>query len=53
MISEPRLVLLGSAILIAAVVAVPFAQAPGPKPQAPWFKGNLHTHTVNSDGGPK
>ena len=33
------------------MVAVPFAQAPGPKPQAArWFKGNLHTHTVNSDG---
>ena len=50
MISKLRLVLLGSAFL-AAVMAVPFAQAPGPKPQAArWFKGNLHTHTVNSDG---
>ncbi|MDP3718068.1 MAG: CehA/McbA family metallohydrolase [Acidobacteriota bacterium] len=25
-------------------------QAPTTKPQALWFKGNLHTHTVNSDG---
>ena len=51
MISKLRLVLLGSAFLAAVMVAVPFAQAPGPKPQAArWFKGNLHTHTVNSDG---
>ena len=51
MISKLRLVLLGSAFLAAVMVAVPFAQAPCPKPQAArWFKGNLHTHTVNSDG---
>lgn len=51
MISKLRLVLLGSAFLAAVMVAVPFAQAPGPKSQAArWFKGNLHTHTVNSDG---
>ena len=25
-------------------------QAPRPKPQPSWFKGNLHTHTLNSDG---
>ena len=51
MISKLRLVLLGSAFLAAVMVAVPFAQAPGPKPQAArWFKGHLHTHTVNSDG---
>ena len=51
MISKLRLVLLGSAFLAAVMVAVPFAQAPDPKPQAArWFKGNLHTHTVNSDG---
>ena len=40
---------------VAAIVAVGFArpQPPSPKPQAPspqWFKGNLHTHTLNSDG---
>ena len=28
----------------------PRPQAPSPKPQALWYKGNLHTHTVNSDG---
>jgi hypothetical protein len=32
-----------------------FLQAPSPRSQAPssaglWFKGNLHTHTLNSDG---
>ncbi|HWI20215.1 MAG TPA: CehA/McbA family metallohydrolase [Vicinamibacterales bacterium] len=37
--------------LLASVVFV-FAQDPRPKTQdpAPWFKGNLHTHTLNSDG---
>jgi len=50
MISGPRLALLGTAVLAAAVVAAPLAQAPSPKSQALWFKGNLHTHTVNSDG---
>jgi hypothetical protein len=32
----------------------PKTQVPSPTPQAPspgiWFKGNLHTHTLNSDG---
>lgn len=50
MMSKPRLLLLASALLAAAAVAVPVAQAPSPKPQARWYKGNLHTHTVNSDG---
>src|SRR5213075_3272640 len=27
-----------------------FAQVSSPKPQASWYKGNLHTHTLNSDG---
>ena len=44
-----------SMFAVAAIVAVGFSrpQAPGPKPQAPspqWFKGNLHAHTLNSDG---
>ena len=34
--------------LVAAVGVVVAAQAP--KPHATWFKGNLHTHTLNSDG---
>ncbi|MFA5910040.1 MAG: CehA/McbA family metallohydrolase [Vicinamibacterales bacterium] len=50
MMSRPRLLLLASALLAAVAVAVPVAQAPSPKPQALWYKGNLHTHTVNSDG---
>lgn len=48
--SRPRLLLLASALSAAVAVAVPVAQAPSPKPQALWYKGNLHTHTVNSDG---
>jgi hypothetical protein len=43
-------VLFGAAILIALMVfsARPGTQDPGP--QGSWFKGNLHTHTLNSDG---
>jgi hypothetical protein len=37
------------------LAVVVFLQDPGPKtqdsgPQGSWFKGNLHTHTLNSDG---
>lgn len=35
------------AALVALVSASPKSQAPGPQV---YFKGNLHTHTVNSDG---
>ncbi len=49
-ISKARLVLFLAALSLAVVAASPRAQAPSPKPQARWFKGNLHTHTVNSDG---
>ncbi len=40
---------------VAAVLAGVFLQAPSrasqaPGPQGSWFKGNLHTHTLNSDG---
>jgi hypothetical protein len=46
-LSHARLALLF--VALAAAVAVS-AQAPGPKPQAAWYKGNLHSHTLNSDG---
>ncbi len=46
--------LLASTLLCAAAYAVsPGAQSPGPAPAAGslrWFKGNTHTHTLNSDG---
>ncbi len=38
---------------VAAVVAVGFSRPQDPKTPGPlgtWFKGNLHTHTLNSDG---
>src|SRR5688572_33177674 len=42
------------AIIAAAVTAGVFLQAQSPAqapgPQGTWFKGNLHTHTLNSDG---
>src|SRR6187402_1941502 len=42
-------------LCVAAVLIGVFLQAPSPRTQAPspqgsWFKGNLHTHTLNSDG---
>jgi hypothetical protein len=40
-------------VFILAATAFVLAQAPRPKSQAPaglWFKGNLHAHTLNSDG---
>ena len=40
---------------VVAVLTGVFLQAPSPKSQVPipqglWFKGNLHAHTLNSDG---
>ncbi len=48
MISRARRVLFASAIVLAAIVfpARPKTQDPGPL----WYKGNLHTHMLNSDG---
>jgi hypothetical protein len=38
-------------VLLAAIVLAPPLSNPGPAPQkAPWWKGNLHTHTLWSDG---
>jgi hypothetical protein len=42
-------------VCVAAVLTGVFLNAASPKSQAPspqgsWFKGNLHTHTLNSDG---
>lgn len=53
MISKPRLFLLLSAIALAvsaSLLAHPAPPAQPAPPAARWFKGNLHTHTVNSDG---
>lgn len=53
MISKPRLFLLLSAIALAvsaSLLAQPALPAQPAPPAARWFKGNLHTHTVNSDG---
>ena len=50
-----RIALFGATLLAAISVfsARATSQAPGPTSQAPspqWFKGNLHSHTLNSDG---
>ena len=51
MIPQRRHLLFGAAIAIALMVfsASPRTQDPGSKSQV-WYKGNLHTHTLNSDG---
>jgi hypothetical protein len=55
-IGNTRIALYLPALVLACVALSPLAQASSPKsqasgpPQARWFKGNLHTHTVNSDG---
>jgi hypothetical protein len=52
--ARARTGLFGSAVLAGVLVysAGPASQTASPKPQGPgpWFKGNLHTHTLNSDG---
>ncbi|OFW46355.1 MAG: hypothetical protein A3J29_17810 [Acidobacteria bacterium RIFCSPLOWO2_12_FULL_67_14b] len=48
-ISNARIALLVVAFASAVAVTSAF-QAPSPRPQAVWYKGNLHTHTLNSDG---
>ena len=37
-------------LLLAAAVRTPSAQTPPESANTRWFKGNTHTHTVNSDG---
>ncbi len=48
-ISRARVLLLLAALSVGAIIARPLAQT-APNPQGRWFKGNLHTHTLNSDG---
>jgi hypothetical protein len=53
MMSRPRLFLFLSAFALAvsaSLLAQPAPLAPPAQPASRWFKGNLHTHTVNSDG---
>ena len=49
----PRLLLIpGALILLAAAMAAQPQQPPSPgsAPAVRWYKGNTHTHTLNSDG---
>ncbi len=51
MISKARVQLLFAVAILAAVAGVSARQTQAPKPSRPqWYKGNLHTHTLNSDG---
>src|SRR5262249_14839570 len=38
------------ALVCLAVVVAVSAQTPAAPPRGQWFKGNTHTHTLNSDG---
>jgi hypothetical protein len=49
----PRILLALSTLAVFAVSAAARSQAPQsslPSPEGRWYKGNTHTHTVNSDG---
>ncbi len=54
MMSRPRLFLFVPACVAVvstlAALSLPAQTAPPAPPAPKWFKGNLHTHTVNSDG---
>src|SRR5215218_5019118 len=39
-----------AALLLGAAIKAPHAQSPPQSATARWYKGNTHTHTVNSDG---
>ena len=45
-----RVAFLCLAVSVAALVGVQAGQQPGARPGGRWYKGNLHTHTLNSDG---
>ena len=46
-----RYAVIGRVCAIAGVLSPgPSPKPASPKPAGPWFKGNLHTHTLNSDG---
>jgi hypothetical protein len=50
--AAPRLLLAACTLvaLVATAVARPQPQTPNSSPAGRWFKGNTHTHTLNSDG---
>jgi hypothetical protein len=50
MIDRRRRLLFGSAIAIALLLFTARPKTQDPGPGTLWFKGNLHTHTLNSDG---
>ena len=53
MIGKARVTMLVIAVGMGVFTSSPKSQAPSPESQAPgpqWFKGNLHAHTLNSDG---
>ena len=47
---RPNLTRVGACSLVAAVAATVVSTAQTPSGQLRWFKGNTHTHTLNSDG---
>jgi hypothetical protein len=49
-IANARVVLCVAAVLAGVFLQASSPQSQSPSPQGSWFKGNLHTHTLNSDG---
>jgi hypothetical protein len=44
------IIAIGAAFLMASTATPVARQAPGGQPALRWYKGNTHTHTLNSDG---
>lgn len=49
-VAHARIGLCVAAVLTGVLLQAANPRTQAPSPQASWFKGNLHTHTLNSDG---
>ena len=50
MISTTRKSVFVAATMVAASLFAANSRSQAPRPQGTWWKGNLHAHTLNSDG---
>src|SRR5690349_7389417 len=49
-LTRARIGLCAAAVLTGVFLLAPRPRTQDSRPQGTWFKGNLHTHTLNSDG---
>ena len=49
-LSKDRIALFVGAVSVGVLLLAPSPKSQAPSPSGTWFKGNLHTHTLNSDG---